>query len=760
VSAEQPKPRKFTVADDIGLTHLVWGTTESAIFSPDDEYFFVLSERGRLDLNRSESSIRVYSSEEVRRFFSQTNSNGEPLPIWVFTKSTYKDGPIITSVRWLPDSSGLALLAKTSSGNDQLCLADIRTKTLHTLTPQNEHVTAFDIRSRRRFIYSVLSPTIREKAAVDSEASAIVGTGRSLESLIFPNYSAIPNVWLHDISDLWAVLDGRRFRIVDPLSGQPIHIHLEGQRALALSPDGRALVTALTVRSIPAEWETLYPPPLSSTAYRIRAGRQDPDALNGQRDVSEYVLIGLCNHKIKSLTSAPIGNAAGWWGFSHADWSADSKFVVLPNTFLPPNVQAITEQGNQPCVAVIDLSTGRRSCLEHAKQNDRTGKVDGWQRIFNVGFAHGNNQVVRIEYSGIDGSVESRTFTHRTDGSWSDNTTHDESGEKNRPVAISVRQGLNSPPVLIATEGKSKRVRVVWDPNPQLKNIELAEVSVLKWQDRTGRDWIGGLYKPFNYVPGKRYPLVIQTHGFDERRFQPSGAFTSAFAAQELAAVGFLVLQVADCPIRVTPEEGACQVAGYESAVARLSSDGLVDSNRIGIIGFSRTCYYVLEALTTSSLQFKAASITDGVNEGYLQYILNLDLESHNAIAHEAEAMIGASPFGAGLHEWLRRSPVFNMDKVNAPLQVVMTTPECLLMWEPYATLRYQSKPVDLLVLHSDEHIFTNPIIRMISQGGTVDWFSFWLLDYEDPAPAKSEQYRRWEAMRPIREATTNVKPG
>ena len=33
--------------------------------------------------------------------------------------------------------------------------------------------------------------------------------------------------------------------------------------------------------------------------------------------------------------------------------------------------------------------------------------------------------------------------------------------------------------------------------------------------------------------------------------------------------------------------------------------------------------------------------------------------------------MIGAAPFGEGLQQWVKRSPGFNLDKVNAPLLIV-----------------------------------------------------------------------------------------
>ena len=36
----------------------------------------------------------------------------------------------------------------------------------------------------------------------------------------------------------------------------------------------------------------------------------------------------------------------------------------------------------------------------------------------------------------------------------------------------------------------------------------------------------------------------------------------------------------------------------------------------------------------------------------------------------------------------------------------------------------------------------------MISQGGTVDWFRFWLKGEEDLDPAKAEQYKRWRELK------------
>src|SRR5882757_10853490 len=61
-SVAQTSKKPFTIADDIGLTHFfdLGGGKGTVSFSPDGNYFVVWSERGRLDLNRVEETLRIY----------------------------------------------------------------------------------------------------------------------------------------------------------------------------------------------------------------------------------------------------------------------------------------------------------------------------------------------------------------------------------------------------------------------------------------------------------------------------------------------------------------------------------------------------------------------------------------------------------------------------------------------------------------------------------------------------------------------------
>ncbi len=750
VSAWGAAGMPFTVADEIGVAHFgdpYGGEAESVQFSPDGRYFAALTERGRIDLNRPEDTLRIYRVQEVLSALVRGVGAEPPTPFWAFERSTDKDGPIITHWRWLKDSSGIAFLERGAHGNNQLVLADLKKKTIEPLTPNGETINAFDIRDRQHYVYAVADRGLLERAAAEGQAAAIVGTGRPLDDLLFPA-DQNPDMTGTDRSELWAVVEGKPYQVKDRANGQFLVLFSEGQRNLALSPDGQSVVTVLAVAEIPSAWEWLYPPPSAAFPFRIRAGTQDLATFNGYSLVSRYAHIDLRSGTVRPLSDAPTSVAAGWWLGASPAWSEDGKSISLPGTFVAPDTHAAAHA----CVAVVHAGAAIPSCVEWIEGPNANGSYENFRYVTGVRFADADGQRLIVSYNGSDGAQGRTEYRRTAAGAWAVALrTLGANRTARGSLDVTVRQGLNDPPVLRASDSKTQVSWVIWNPNPQLRDIALGEATVYKWKDKAGRDWKGGLFKPVPYEAGRRYPLVIQTHGFSESEFRPSGIFPTAFAARALAAAGLVVLQVQDCPILETTEEGPCNVDGYEAAVSELVQAGVVDSERIGIIGFSRTCFYVMEALTTSTLHINAASITDGVMGDYLQYMMEVGTP---VFADDAEAIIGARPFAEGLPQWLKRSPLFNMDRVSAALQVVAEGRSDLpFMWEPYAAMRYLHKPVDLILLNNNEHVLSNPAARLVSQGGTVDWMRFWLQGYEDPDPAKAEQYKRWRELRRLRDA-------
>jgi len=735
--------RPFTAKDDVGLSLFEYdGRAVPAgviKYSTDGQYFAVVTERGRLDLNAPEDTIWVFRTEDVQQFVQHPKTGNAPTPLALAQMATDKDGPLIENVRWLADSSGIAFTALKKSLRckfHQLLVVDVRTHAVKTLTPDDQDVGEFDIRSGARYVYEVKAPELLI-APKEDEQPAVALTGKSFLTTVFSNHVE-HYLTPFGAGGLWAVIDGNRRQVLDAKSYEtPPFVS-----SLSLSPDGRSVVAILKAE---------HPPETTWARYKASPGY---DKLNLPLDTSAYHLIDLTSGSKRLLVNAPDGMNQGWFSnLATAVWSADGHSLLLPGTFFPLDItdsKEISARESHPYIAVLRLKTGELSKVLAL----RAGLDKEAYALKDARFEDERTVIVNFDRSHrLPDQPPTAIFHQDADGNWQQAANTEDPRLAKLPVKVQKRESINQPPQLIAEDKESRTFYVIWDPNPQLKDIELGPAEVIHWKDHTGYEWEAGLLKPPDYTPGRRYPLVIQTHGFRKEQFLSSGIFTSAFAARALAAQGMVVLQMGWNPNHiVTPKEGSDQVAGFESVVKKLTKEGVTDPARVGVIGFSRTVYHVLAAITSAEHLFAAASVTEGVTLGYSEYLFAVDEEEE---ARETDAVNGGKPFGAeGLKNWLARSPEFNMDKVQTPL--LLLQPGALAVfggWEPYAALRYLKKPVELVMLQPGTHVMTNPTQRLASETINVDWFRFWLQEYEDPAPQKAEQYTRWRELRKLRDA-------
>jgi len=218
-------PQPFTVAEEIGLAHFgdpYTAETQATGFSPDGNYFAAHTERGRLDLNRPEAALRIYRTQDVLGFLGHPQGSPPPPPVWTFRRSTADSGPIITHWRWLADSSGIAYLERGTNGSNRLVLAELKQKTIEPLTPHGQTIKAFDIRDRNHYVYALADLRLQQQAMAERKTAAVLGTGRALTDLLFPaDQNPQVAAWA-DRSELWAVVDGKRFQIKDQSTGRPV----------------------------------------------------------------------------------------------------------------------------------------------------------------------------------------------------------------------------------------------------------------------------------------------------------------------------------------------------------------------------------------------------------------------------------------------------------------------------------------------------------------------------------------------------------
>jgi hypothetical protein len=326
---------------------------------------------------------------------------------------------------------------------------------------------------------------------------------------------------------------------------------------------------------------------------------------------------------MQPVVDAPVSGEVGWPGGSDygAVWSSDGQAVVLSGTF----PESKDGKPTPACVVVADLPSHTSSCVEKLTSRAGPDQVppEGYHYVLNAKFVEGDKNRVEITFSNRKeetGTIEYRRARH---GDWEVVSERKGiPGTQRNGLEIGVKQSFDQPPMLVGSQkGKSN---VIWDPNPQFKDTDIVQPKIYRWKDKEGRDWEGGLYLPVGYRVGPRYPLVIQTHGFAKSTFLPSGSYPTAFAASELAAVGIAVLQVGGGTLcgALGPEEAACEVSGFDSGARQLAADGTVDLERVGYIGFSRSCWYGMNMLTNATFRLKASLLADGIAEPYWIFLL------------------------------------------------------------------------------------------------------------------------------------------
>jgi len=511
-----------------------------------------------------------------------------------------------------------------------------------------------------------------------------------------------------------------------------------------MSPDGRHVAASLMIEHVPTTWRRY-----RGTAWFEREFQE-------RLATSAFHLIDLQTGVRKLLVDAPAGDDLWWHAGFCTRWSSDGRSLLLPSTFLPLDgidPKQIAERESQPWTAVLRLDTGHLTGVLPV----RVGKEAYW--ISGASFEDEQTVVLNFDRSVWQPrSPTTAVFRQKADGSWQQGPEVEDIHLAALPIKIEVRENLNQPPIIVAEDKATEKSCTIWDPNPQLKDIELGPGEVIHWKDESGFEYEAALLKPPSYVPDKRYPLVVLTNGFSINQFLPSGMWATGLSTRALAASGIVVVQAnSNMTNSITSEnppkptrEGSDNVIEFDSLVKKLAAAGIVDPARVGAIGFGRSVYHILYHMTFSEHPFAAGLVSGGNDFGYFEYLADMGFE------YEAEQINGGTPFGeAGLKSWLEHAPGFNIDRVKTPLLLLQVDrPSMLGNWEEYAALRHRHKPVDLILLPPPrEHLSTNPANRMYFETFSVDWFRFWLQDYEDPDPAKAEQYIRWRELRKLQEA-------
>jgi hypothetical protein len=752
--------RLFEVRDSVEMSQF----TDLAAFSPDGRYYVTVTHRGVLPQGVIEGTIWLFETSPARTYINGKQGAISP-PVALARMSAAINGPIfgadrgkvIMQLAWGEDSKSVVFVGRDRQENRQIFRVAVTNHKITALTPPTQDVV--DYGAAHDSIAYLAGPDVSSErlwSSDDPDAPDItVGAGYPLIAMLYPNLGKANRAGPTEF-EVWRVLGTNAEPVIDAITHKVMQVlGSYAVTTIALSADGLRMAMITVADRVPAAWEKYEP-----LAGAERGFVADPPSNDGSGPLPEarlkdyirplqYQIIDLGKGTRRALLAAPVADfQRGNWNRLLTAWSVDGRYVAASGTYLPGADGSSRSFVAQPCViAVIDTQGDDVRCMAgpQTQKSDPAYAID-W-------LVAGRELVV---YSSPPISSEDIPKFYVLDGTnWHLSRSHRD--VSNVPFELNISQSLNQPPALLAKDRLTGRQRTLFDPNPQLANIDLGSVSTFTWKDSHDRTISGQLVKPASFTLGRRYPLVIQTHGIAPTRFFSAGGNSeTSHAGRPLAGRDILVLQVAEPhePFFGTWQEGTengTQV--YLSAIDRLVAEGLVDATRVGISGYSRTGFYVAKAITEAPDRFAASAFgsTDiGSLFGYYSYI---DYVTPAFAKGAADAMAGALPYGAGLHEWLERAPGFRTDRIRSSVLVSALDPQDLIvMWSLYAPLRDQGKPVELQYTRSGQHNLTKPLQIFAHQEMLVDWFDFWLNGHEDAASSKAEQYERWRKLREARD--------
>ena len=703
----------MTTLDDYRFPAGVFSLSSLAHFSPDGKKFIVVLRKGNLKKNTNEYSMLLFRVDEVFQ---------SPKPQVLLKMASSSNREAIKDVLWLDDNDTIAFLGENPGEKRQLYTFSVRTGILRKRSHAESNIASFSMTANGDKFAIVAEEPI---TTIFDEQARRDGFVVSKEDWLTDLLMAQRGGLYGNAQLLFQSGDGpsRPMEIVDRIS------EWSTLRPF-LSPDGKYIVIALQVADIPASWQDY-----SDAGIRKLVERKP--ARTGYWRYSQlrrYVLVDTATGRSHALLDSPLGGGA-----PQVAWSPDSHSVAISDVYLPlGDTDGDERKIRQSTTFAVEVKVPDG---ETVKITQEKVKVLGWDAK--------KNRVI-FEAMTADGTQQSsaRVSFEKHRHAWGKVTG--EESDDGRPT-IAPEEDMNTAPRIFAIDPPTHRKVELLDLNPQFTDLKFGKVKEIKWKATDGHEVSGGLFYPVDYLGANRYPLVIQTHGWEPDKFMIDGPFPTGFAAQELAGKGIMVVQ---CDEGVgtgyigTPKEAPGETAVFEGVIDYLDKRGMIDRQRVGIIGFSRTVFHVKYTLTHSKYAFAAAAITDGFDGGYTPYLLAGPLAGDNF-----EGVNGGAPFGEGLKLWVERSPEFGLENIQTPLRIVSENRGVTLIDYPWysASVRL-GKLVEMVIMPDGEHYLRKPWERMVDSQGNVDWFCFWLKGEEDPDPAKAEQYARWRELRKLQE--------
>jgi dipeptidyl aminopeptidase/acylaminoacyl peptidase len=309
-------------------------------------------------------------------------------------------------------------------------------------------------------------------------------------------------------------------------------------------------------------------------------------------------------------------------------------------------------------------------------------------------------------------------------------------------VLVCVTAEADRPPRLERIDLMTGERQVLFDPNAALA-LDMAKTTpsrLLRWTDAKGQEFTGQFFSARRTGRG---PSPLFVNYYDCRGFL-RGGMGDEWPFASLAENGISSLCINQAPYRLDAVERYGQgLSAVRSAIDLLASKGEIDRTKVGMGGLSFGTEVTLWTVMKSDL-LAAASVTSvGMSRNY--YLFG-SMRGDAFLKPLKEFWQLGAPDETP-ERWRILSPAAYLDRIKAPILMQMPEQEYVIALD-YAIPLMQKHRADLYVFPNEPHQKFQPRHKLAAYKRNIDWFRFWLQGYEDPDPAKHEEYKHWRAMK------------
>ncbi|MDR3712310.1 MAG: prolyl oligopeptidase family serine peptidase [Puia sp.] len=292
------------------------------------------------------------------------------------------------------------------------------------------------------------------------------------------------------------------------------------------------------------------------------------------------------------------------------------------------------------------------------------------------------------------------------------------------------------PNLVVTTDFKN--FRALTDLEPQ-KDYNWYTSELIHWHLPDGKPSDGMLFKPENFDPGKKYPIIFYYYeqNSDAVHFYISPAFSQGDLNIPLFVSRGYVVFVPDIHYTIGhPGQSACD-AVLSAASYLKQTRHWVDDHKMGLQGHSFGGFETNYIIGKTQL-FAAAASAEGAVDFISMYSgLLFGPGSGHFYFERRQGRIGKSLWQEpGLY--IENSPLFKADKINTPLLIMQNKGDLTVPWITqgvalFTALKSFDKKVWLLQYDGEEHTLLKEIDQVDYSIRLEEFFGHFLKDLPSP---------------------------